>query len=437
MADTIRFSDVTADVGEANELRCLGRQLAELNESIESDINRLLRLFDASLASACHPVEAEQAAEALAHGLRRLWLETAAHEAASVFRSPTEGEAERIARNHDAFGYERDLQPETLERRCAGFFSPPPAGWRQDHLIFSSGQAAMTCALIGLGRRLAHGRPLRLAHRGAYFETRSLIRALPFIAEATLMQTADVVLDEPVCCDGQFHQIDTSKLFTAAPKAVVFDTTLLGREDGIDRYLAALDPDSDQMVLRVASCLKLLQGGFELANTGILSVYTRGKHNDFAADLRRTRTLTGSGIHLVDAIALEAPWFLDAGQTDAYTRAVFQHNAALAQAVAENNKRFAPISHPSFTGAAAPFCAFQLAYASPENYDALEREIVAETARRKLLLAHGGSFGFRGHRFEIVKPETGDAPFLRIALGRRGGWSCEGLIAMMSDISRS
>src|SRR6185503_12963632 len=100
------------------------------------------------------------------------------------------------------------------------------------------------------------------------------------------------------------------------------------------------------------------------------------------------------------------------------------NNAALAKAVAENNRRFAPISHPSLIGGNAPYCVFQLPNADPPAYDALENEITEEAKRRRLLLSPGGSFGFRGHRFEIVRPGTGEAPFLRIAMGRRSGWSC-------------
>jgi hypothetical protein len=297
----------------------------------------------------------------------------------------------------------------------------------------------MTSALVGLGSLSSPGQPLRLTHRGAYFETRSLIALLPFIAEATFAQTADVVLDEPVCCDGQFHQIDTAKLLArdAPPRAVIFDTTLLGRDDGIDRYLAALGPAAQQIVLRVSSCLKLFESGFELANAGILSVYARERETgDIADAVRRIRTLTGAGLNLVDAITLEAPWFLDAAHADGYTAAVFTNNAALAQAVAKNNRRFAPVSHPSLAGGNAPYCAFQLAGAGPSAYDALENEIAEEARRRRLLLARGGSFGFRGHRFEIVRPETGEPPFLRIAMGRRAGWSRDGIIEMMAEIAR-
>jgi len=437
MADSTRLETEYHDVSEAQELRIIAHDLAARSSKVQGgDISRRLRQFDTSFIAARHPAEAERRVETFARSIRRIWLEAAAHEAASVFRSPTSGEAEYIARNHDVFGYERDLQPETLEARCRDFFPPPPAGWSHDHLIFSSGQAAMTSALLVLGKHLTPGANLRLTHRGVYFETKSLIRALPFIQEATSEQTADVILDEPVCCDGQVHQTDTSELLAASPRAVIFDTTLLGRDDGVDPYLAALDRQADQIVLRVTSCLKLFESGLELANAGILSIYTRSEQaGALCDDLRRIRTLTGAGLHLVDAIALEAPCFLDASLADGYAQAVFDHNARLARAVAEANKRFAPVSHPSLQGSAAPYCAFQLPDASPADYEALEHEIAEEADRRRLNLAHGGSFGFRGHRFEVVKPETGEPPFLRMAMGRRGGWSCYGVIEMMAEIA--
>lgn len=435
MADTTHIV-MDALAAEAHELRLMGRRLSRLNPKLAGPISALQSTLDAAITGAEPPV-AERAAEAFARSLRALWLDAAARDASSVYRSPTAHETQRIGRNHDAFGYERDLQPETLERRCAGFFPPPPAGWRQDHILFSSGQAAMTTALMSLGRHIETEKAvLRIAHRGAYFETRDLIRSLPFATEATFAQTADIVVAEPVSCDGQFHQIDTSKLLSAAPNAVIFDTTLLGRNDRVDAYLAALQPGGKQVVLRVTSCLKLFQGGFELANAGLLSIYTaHGSVHGLGDKLRRMRTLTGSGLHLVDTIALEAPWVFDAGYTDAYAAAIFDNNARLAQAVHRTNTRFEPVTHPSFGGGAAPYCVFRLRDASPDRYDALDREIAAEASRRKLNFVRGGSFGFRAHRYEVVKPETGEPSFLRIALGRRGGWSCEGVIAMMGQLA--
>lgn len=433
MADTTPLQ-AGFDTAEANELRRYAEALSQHRPGLAAHLAQLRSEFDIASANAA-PDEAERAAETFARSIRAAWLDAVAHEAGSVYRSPTAGEARRIARHHDGFGYERDLQPETLEQRCADFFPPPPKGWRQHHILFSSGQSAMTATLLTLTcHLLANAAPLRLHHRGSYFETRQLLAELPLLHDAKFAQTADIVIDEPVACDGQFHRFDTSKLVSASPRAIIFDTTLLGRDDGIDDYLAERPIGDGQIVLRVASCLKLLQGGFELANAGIVSIYT-SHDNHFADHVRRMRTLTGGGIHLVDALALEAPWVFSSDDVDAYVHAVCDHNARLAKAVDEANRRFQPVTHPSFAGSKAPYCSFVLKDASEDAYAVLEAEIESEARRRKLNLVKGGSFGFRAHRFEVVKPETDDPPFLRVAMGRRNGWSCDGVIAMMAEIA--
>jgi len=36
-----------------------------------------------------------------------------------------------------------------------------------------------------------------------------------------------------------------------------------------------------------------------------------------------------------------------------------------------------------------------------------------------------------------VRPETGEEPFLRVALGCRSGWSCDQIVKLMTDVSRA
>ncbi len=139
MADTTYINHTDALAEEAQELHELAERLTSRSPKLKPSIETLQQAFAAGVAAARHPSEAERAAEGFARSLRALWLEAAGREAASVYRSPTASETNRIARHHDAFGYERDLQPETLERRCAGFFPPrPKAGGRTT----SSSQAA-------------------------------------------------------------------------------------------------------------------------------------------------------------------------------------------------------------------------------------------------------------------------------------------------------
>jgi hypothetical protein len=48
-----------------------------------------------------------------------------------------------------------------------------------------------------------------------------------------------------------------------------------------------------------------------------------------------------------------------------------------------------------------------------QAYDRLEQSTKDGARRRKILFEEGESFGFKGHRFEVVHPDEGTAPFLR------------------------
>jgi hypothetical protein len=153
--------------------------------------------------------------------------------------------------------------------------------------------------------------------------------------------------------------------------------------------------------------------------------------------LKRCRTLTGAGLRFVDALALEAPFFLDRGATQPYADRVFAHNASLARAVMAENRLFKPLAEAGLADASLPYCAFELAAAnSVEALEALGARIDREARARGLLIERGGSFGFRGHRYEVIEPESGEPPFLRIALGARADRSGSGFIELMAELAR-
>jgi hypothetical protein len=224
---------------------------------------------------------------------------------------------------------------------------------------------------------------------------------------------------------------------------VIVDTTLAGPCFDLDSILpqemGCLEPPP--LLARLSSGLKLDQGGLELANVGIVSLY-RHESQSFATDpaekLKKARVLTGAGLGF-DAIgALEAPWFLDRDFARDYARAVFDNNALLAQRLAEIDGLFAQVSHPSLgaEGADAPFVLLQLHEDTPENYRRLEEIIAREAKARDIRFDKGGSFGFRGHRYEAILPEAGEiTPFLRVALGARKGWSRDGIVALLCEIA--
>ena len=420
---------------EAEALVELARSLAHSRPDMAATAEEVRALAHAALACGA-PIELERGFELAARRLRAGWLRSVAAETARVLRSPTEREIERLASSrHDAYGYERDFQPESLEARCAAFFGPAPAGWIAAHVLFSSGQAALATILTHLAEtRLGK---LKVAHIGSYFETRELVaRACAPVRSAA---EADCVIVEPIACDGRFtaHDPAAAAARLGEGQALVVDETLSAPRTRTSAVLSrAAAPGV--AVLRLVSGLKLLQQGLELANVGIVSVFAKeaDRTAPLAEGLKRCRTLTGAGLRFVDALALEAPFFLDRGATEAYADRVFAHNAALARAVMAENRLFKPLGEVGPAGAAAPYCTFELAAGNGvEALAALADRIEREAATRGLLIERGGSFGFRGHRYEVIEPETGEAPFLRVALGARNDRSCAGMIDLMAELA--
>lgn len=423
------MNDLAATHEEEQELIQLLDGLVECRPAIADTARALAVTLRASLAEDRAPFVVERHFERFSRDLRALWLRSVAAETSLVLRSPTEWEATRISAQHDSFGYERDLQPHELEARCDAFFGPVPAPWRSEHLLFSSGQAALSSVLLAF----RSPSPLRVQHLGGYFETRQLIQSCPSLC-VLVERDADIVIAEPVESNGGFDYHGRAEIAAAAAgaKALLLDTTLLGRTDRIGELLPRLD--GDLLVLRCASGLKLLQGGLELANVGIVGVHSRAGETlaGFADALREMRTLCGSGLRFADVLALEAPFVFDPAYTDRYADAIFAHNAALAQAVATQNLLFVPpfAAHPS------PYCVFSLRSDDEQGYERLAELIATRARERDCNFARGGSFGFRGHRYEIVRPAN-HPPFLRVAMGRREGWSCQGIIRLMAEIAGS
>jgi hypothetical protein len=418
----------------------------QFRDAIERDARDLRRLADrAAQASGSAPSrlgiegadypEMERSLDKAALALRRSWLEVAHRPADRTLKSPQDGQTVRVACGESvAFGYEREIDASVLERRGADYIQAMP-GWNSEVVLFRSGQAALACLLQLAITHWGRGDALTVAHAGAYFETASLLQAWP---QRVLRQVPitheplDLAIAEPVWCNGAFSC--TGQL-PPVRQALILDTTLSG--PGYDLE-PALQHAGCPLVIAYSSGLKLDQAGLELANVGIVRLYARDDVSAVSRGLREIRAMVGAGLTLDELSALSAPWFMDGAYAGRYVGSIFAHNRALARAIGTESPVFAPHCHPSLVdqGGEAPFCALTLRDPSIAAYRALEARIAREAGRRDLLLTKGGSFGFRGHRFELIEPQPDQGvPFLRIALGWRGGWSCEGLIDLLGDLA--
>lgn len=418
---------------EAEALIAMGTSMVRSRPDMAATLHDVETILDEAIRQRAS-IETERGFEQAGRRLRSGWLKSVAAETARVLRSPTEREIERLEHSrHDAYGYERDFQPESLEARCEAFFGPPPPGWTATHIMFSSGQAALATLLM----HLAEPRPgkLRLAHVGSYFETRELVTRTCTSAKSA--SDADAVIVEPLACNGRFSTHDPAAIAARLGDGqfLILDETLTAPATRAPAILEACSGRAPTVV-RLISGLKLLQQGLELSNVGVLSAFTTdpSRTAELREGLTRLRTLVGTGLRFVDALALEAPFFLDSRATGAYADRIFAHNADLARSVSVANSIFKPLG--SGAEALAPYCAFELATGnSVESLSALADRIEREAQARGLLFERGGSFGFRGHRYEVIEPETGEAPFLRVALGAREDRSCAGIIGLMAEIA--
>ncbi|MDY0885271.1 hypothetical protein ACFPL7_02150 [Dongia soli] len=453
---------------ECEDLSILGRWFAEAvpssfairqwNEKIEIAKKTTEKLI------LSNPVAAERKLDALTNELRLICLRSAHRIADPSYRSPPKSESIRSTSGRRmSFGYERELDPQELEERCKHYHSCPE-GWTARHILFSSGQTALTSLLMGIlsSQEFPGGRPITLTHTGGYFETTGLLSLLQAIRplhirsnkEVKYLDAAgDIDLIEPVFYDGISEIRSVGQPFLPARHAaqktafapyLIFDTTLAGPLFAPADLLASLSNTGTKLVACVNSGLKLDQAGLELSNVGIVSLFSSERRlaEELGANLHRIRSLTGGGLSLDSMQALEVPWFLDKAYQQSYAGRIFANNAALARAFADTSGIFAPLSHPALMERAAhpwavsPFCIFQLKAPSRANYHTLARWIETETEKRRLAFDCGGSFGFRGHRYEVILPEDeGTPPFLRVAMGARAGWSRDGIIALLKDLA--
>lgn len=425
-------------------------------EAIERDARDLLGLaervatetghdpFDGALQRDLADLDSDHLAqerrlEAAALTLRQAWLKVAHRPADATLKSPRDGDMAHVPCGDTLhFGYERALDVSILEDR-GPTYALPPAGWTSDMVIFRSGQAALATILQFVASTWGNRRPLSVAHAGAYFETTALLEAWPrrtFRPTRPTVVSADVVIGEPVWCNGRF--VATRRL-PRARHVLLIDTTMVGPACDLGPWLLAAGDDCE-LAIAFSSGLKLDQAGLELANAGIARILVRDgarRHSQGASRLRELRALMATGLTLDELSALSAPWFLDRAYADNYVAAIFANNRALAQAIGRCSPLFGPHCHPSLTSSAdAPFCAIQLREPSPSRYRRVVEIAEQESDRRGLLLTKGGSFGFRGHRFELIEPEPGQGePFIRLAMGWRDGHSCRGIGELFGELA--
>ena len=302
----------------------------------------------------------------------------------------------------------------TAERPTCGL---RPAGRRHRPLPQRPGRPRQHPALVAarVGREAD---PLTVAHAGAYFETTSLLAAWPQRCSGQIAAVGRQcrhrhrragLVRRP-------FRLRTGRLPRARHVAAA------RHHDGRGRRTISALPCRRRRRLpagrdRLSSGLKLDQAGLELANVGIVRVLARdGAHQratGIAGRLRQLRGLTGSGPDARRAVgAFRAVVSRSRLCRSPTPQPSSPTTARSPQSIGTRLGRLRR-ALPSFAGrirAAAPFCALQLQRSHrPRATGAWPKSSSSRASSAACSLTKGGSFGFRGHRFELIEPDLGKA----------------------------
>lgn len=417
-------------------------------------------LHDIDLAG--DPLDAEHHLEEASERIRALLLRRGHALEERHFRSPDSTHT-RFLPSGTPFdhSYERSLPLAHLESRLAP--TNLPTGWEHATVVFRSCMAALGHVVQSLVHmmRPSEARPLGIGFWGDYFETdllleyqSSTVLRWSKIASDDLASTLrhEVLLLEPVRYNWTLDVLDIASWARAwrdapaRPKVVIVDTTLVSALWPRDGVLNALRGCGDVVVIEVRSGLKLDQQGLELANLGVVDVYSHVRTGgvptagQLATVLRLVRGTTGSGPSVAEAAALDAPFLFDQEWNRRHAGQVFANNARVAEEISDVRGVFAAVVHPSLRPvpggiSQSPFVIVELAEDTLVNHGLVLAALRKEAARRRIRFTHGSSFGFRSHRFETILPRVAAAQGLfKIAAGARSGPFLDAVIEILRDV---
>ena len=422
-------------------------------------------------------IDGEQALENLSLELRRRWLIEVHTGSARYLMSPPHAQIKSLAdgtRVH--YPYARWLKPKLLEQRLAAH-RPPPKGWSGRTLLFANGMSAITTTLQvyrTLAAKLlprAKKRPLSLHWFGGYFEITRALKLLcddyfhgrkhaqqSALCDVVARGAADLILIEPVAADLELEVFDLDAFIAAykrrtskRPCTIVIDESLSADTFPVARLCHELSDDPPALVISIRSALKLDQEGLELANGGLVHLWTPSDDKNterldhFAFDLAQARTTLGVSLSQDEYAALSVPFFLDPTSLTNHAAAVYANNRRLAQTLAQSvdpdTGLLDRVIHPSLNPvhtqpwAEAPFVNLRYRSDDPSARAFLRVVLEFESTQRKLSFRSASSFGFRGHRFEMGFVRGAKFNTLRVAMGARRGPALDGVIQLFQDLA--
>lgn len=397
---------------------------------------------------------AEKFMERIAWRIRRAWYHEVNSRTDSFLKSPEFGSQNGISPDyaHERFGVEQ-----ALEKRFARNSPEALSGWTTNHLIFSSGMAAITCYAMAIANLCKNWQDPILYSWPGYYETSRLFAELDGTSirwrpqsrlDISLSSTSGmrVFHIEPVSFCKSMTVFDLDAFRSMLEKAdhsgatlILVDSTVCSHTLPMEDFLRELS-GIDVVIAQVESGLKLYQQGLEFENFGISTLYSLRscEWSEKLIDLiKEWKCLTGSGLSARGSALLDVPFVTETQPRIDYARQVYSQNRELASLI-RSGGIFAKVTHSSLDSnspwAESPFVFFQLR--SSEALGLVLGVLTQESRVRNLTLFHGQSFGFRSRRFEGFFPYgDSETPILRVSMGARSGPSAIATAELLNEIS--
>lgn len=471
---------------EALDLLAMSDDLAAKNPGLAESFNEWRNTVERFLKEpASDDLATERRLEEISLDFRSLWIDCAQSLVAGELKSPPYNHLPLLPLSPSLhFNYERVISARQLQDKAQGSASKV-SGWNLEVSAFGSGMAAITTVITVLRFKKdnfarADGLPLKMEMFGGYYETEYLFDLLTsselecrvaadqegFLSRFASGET-DFLFLELIAYDWIQSLLDPVNLLGALaqrpadrPWVLILDVTLLGPTFDVGVLLAACKDRKPVAVLEIRSGLKLDQVGLEFSNVGVVKVWTPEGLDVEAypvvarlnALLVNKRKLLGNGLSLSQLAILDAPWIFCKDLAVQHSQYVFDNNRRLALALVSVLKGvtgiFARINHPclgaqqELSWAESPLVVLELREQSKEDVYLLEAVLDYEVRKRKLVVCHGGSFGFRHHRWEIIEPKyqykrAGKEllTYLKVAMGSRTGPSLHGMILLLQELA--
>jgi len=439
-------------------------------------------VFDVISKPGPDSIEREARLEDLALQFRSIWMKIAFEHTGHHLKSPLKGDDVIFPLGQKSeMNYERIVMPTAIERRFKTY-TPRTKGWAPAHLLFRSGMGAIVSLFQNLRPHFfsEDHEQIIVDFFGGYFETQ---RAFDLFSSPLITfrrhETGNDLLDavdkgdghvlfiEPVSYDWDMEVLDLKRLVaslnkrTRPPEMIVIDTTIVGHTFPMQSFLNALPDPAPPVVVQISSGLKLDQEGLELSNAGLFTLFCKDDSKAaetvqrFLKRLSGNRKINGTNLSSFEIAALDAPWFMNRKRFVEHSQAIFRNNEKLARAlspvVASVGGIFERVSHPSLSDAAdlpwavAPFVVFHFreAFDHDQTHVRITETLLKHSSRDGLsFFGTGMSFGFRSHRFEIIKPETilhpkGTAKgLLKVAMGSRNGPMASAVTELLTNLAK-